>query len=345
MRRTTSFGGLALQLSADGYAQLPGEDWGYDDRTIARFEHDTKTRRCPATATQRFAARAKYLARTGPRRPGSTGGPAWWPISIAACRTRSAAGTRARSSTWPAPRCSTIARRSIGCAPPCPAAPSSTTPCSSWAFAPQSYHDDAGHRAAAAATHQAAGRRSRPPKPPIGKSTWRPAKWIGCFGGGRKPGSLFYHEPQKVRLASFDAKSPFGPANTYTWLVSQMSPSGDRNRRRFVHSLATLDAQEMFDGGWLLPLGQEDGAARYSERVSPVAARALRDVAGEHQPVTIRTLVRDGQTYVYLVNDSPWEITLTLGVELPRDCKLEKLGESRGVGALGPRRGRVRNGK
>src|SRR5205823_7445941 len=78
------------------------------------------------------------------------------------------------------------------------------------------------------------------------------------FSGGRDSGSLFYHEPQKARLASFDAKSPFGPANTYTWLVSQMSPSGDRNRRRFVHSLATLDAHAMFDGGWLLPLGQED---------------------------------------------------------------------------------------
>ena len=68
------------------------------------------------------------------------------------------------------------------------------------------------------------------------------------FSAGRESGSLFYHEPQKARLASFDAKSPFGAANTYTWLVSQMSPSGNRNRRRFVHGLATLDAQQMFDG-------------------------------------------------------------------------------------------------
>jgi len=33
-------------------------------------------------------------------------------------------------------------------------------------------------------------------------------------------------------------------------------------------------------------------------------------VEGETQPVTIRTLVRDGQTYVYLVNDSPWPVSV-----------------------------------
>ncbi len=62
----TSFGGLALQLSPEGYAQLPGEDCGYDDRTISRFESDTKTR-VPGSGPQRFAARAEYLA--GPGRP------------------------------------------------------------------------------------------------------------------------------------------------------------------------------------------------------------------------------------------------------------------------------------
>ena len=36
-----SFRGLALRLSAYGYAQLPGPDWGMDDATIARFQHDT----------------------------------------------------------------------------------------------------------------------------------------------------------------------------------------------------------------------------------------------------------------------------------------------------------------
>jgi len=36
-----SCAGLALQLSAWGYAQLPGPAWGMDDATIAQFERDT----------------------------------------------------------------------------------------------------------------------------------------------------------------------------------------------------------------------------------------------------------------------------------------------------------------
>ena len=36
-----SFGGLAIELSADGYAQLPGDLWGLDDDTIGRFQHDS----------------------------------------------------------------------------------------------------------------------------------------------------------------------------------------------------------------------------------------------------------------------------------------------------------------
>ena len=77
----------------------------------------------------------------------------------------------------------------------------------------------------------------------------------------RPSASLFFHEPKKARLASFDAKNPFGPGNSYTWLASQFSPSGVHNRQRFVHSLAALDCQAMFDGGWMLPLGQEESIA------------------------------------------------------------------------------------
>ena len=126
------------------------------------------------------------------------------------------------------------------------------------------------------------------------------------FVQGPPAGSLFYHEPQKARLASFDAKSPFGQASTYTWLVSQMSPSGSRNRRRFVHSLATLDAQQMFDGGWLLSLGQEDALRDIVSVYRQLPAERFETVPGEFQPVTMRSLSRGNQTYVYLVNDSPW---------------------------------------
>ena len=35
-----AFSGLALQLAADGYTQLPGADWCYDEQTVDRFVHE-----------------------------------------------------------------------------------------------------------------------------------------------------------------------------------------------------------------------------------------------------------------------------------------------------------------
>ena len=159
------------------------------------------------------------------------------------------------------------------------------------------------------------------------------------FAGASQPASLFYHEPQKARVTSFDLKSPYGAANTYTWLVSQMSPAGDRNRRRFVHAVATLDAHAMFDGGWLLPLGQESSLKEILGAYRRLPNQSFETVPGETQPVTIRKLVHEGQTYVYLVNDSAWPVGVTMTVDMAPDGTIEKLGVAPGIGPLVPAAG------
>jgi hypothetical protein len=175
-------------------------------------------------------------------------------------------------------------------------------------------------------------------KPAAGQRWASGGDWETClapgeadrlFAANAEPVSLFFHEPQKVRLASFDAKSPFGAANTHTWLVSEMSPSGERNRRRFAHALAALDAAQMFDGGWLLPLGQEDALREVLSVYRKLPAQRFNTVPGEFQPVTVRTLAHEGYTYIYLVNDSPWEVGTSVNLDLPADCVLERLGECR----------------
>ncbi len=55
-----AFAGLAVQLSGDGYAQLPPLDWGLDDATIARFAHDNGIQ-LPDSGPDRFAARHALL--------------------------------------------------------------------------------------------------------------------------------------------------------------------------------------------------------------------------------------------------------------------------------------------
>lgn len=327
-----SFGGVSLQLSADGYAQLPGEDWGYDDRTIARFEQETNSQ-VPGEGEQRFAARAKHL-----RGPGRAAWTAWRARTVGDFhrRLQEEIGSRHKGAKLYLAGATMLDNRQTQyrLRPTLPRRAKLDEAMLELGIRAASYHDE----------QDIVLLRPQHIKPPAGASPAQSADWEinlapgemdRLFGGGSQAASLFYHEPQKVRLASFDAKSPFGPANTYTWLVSEMSPSGDRNRRRFVHSLATLDAQEMFDGGWLLPLGQETALHDILSVYRLLPRERFETLPGEHQPVTIRTLVRDRQTYVYFVNDSPWEITLTMGVDLPRDCRMEKLGESRGIGTIG----------
>ena len=325
-----SFGGLALQLSPDGYAQLPGDDWGYDDQTIGHFEKDTGSR-VPGSGAERFAVRAKYLA--GPGRA------AWlsWRADVVAAFHRRLQGEIGR--LHPAARLYLAGGTMLDnrqtqyrLRPTLPRRTRLDESLTELGIHTQAYRDDS----------DIVLLRPQHLKPPSGPLPAQAAdleinlapEMDKLFANTKHSASLFYHEPQKARLASFDAKSPFGAANTYTWMVSQMLPSGDRNRRRFVHSLATLDAKAMFDGGWLLPLGQEAVLKDILSVYRALPADQFETVAGEFQPVTIRTLARQRETIVYLVNDSAWDVSISMRVDLPADAKMDKLGDSRGLGPL-----------
>ena len=328
-----SFGGLALQLSADGYAQLPGDKWGFDDRTIARFEADTKTR-VPGSGPQRFAARAKHLTAEGP----AHGEWLAWRAGVVGDfhrRLSREVGTlRPGAKLYLAGGTMLEGRQTqLRLRPRLPKRVKLDEALMELGIHAQAYRDQ----------ENIVLLRPSHLKPTSGPLPAQAADLeinlapeMDKLFAGRHPASLFYHEPQKVRITSFDRTSPFGAANTYTWLVSQMSPSGNRNRRRFAHAVATLDVQSMFDGGWLLPLGQEDALKEVLSAYRLLPNEPFETVAGETQPVTIRKLARDGQTYVYLVNDSPWSATVTLTIDVPPDCTMERLGESSGIGPLVP---------
>jgi hypothetical protein len=155
-----------------------------------------------------------------------------------------------------------------------------------------------------------------------------------CFHDLAAVGSLFFHVPQAVHLTSFDERSPFRP--TYAELMHQLMPSGEQNRQRFAHELATLDPQQIFDGGWLLPLGQEDSlrdlVAAY-RRLPPVRFERLVEPVGSQssQPVTIRSCNYQDRTYAYLVNDAPLAVTLRVRVDGPADCRMEELTGTRPI--------------
>ncbi len=316
----TSFHGVGVQLAADGYAQLPGSEGSYDDDTIATFSTETKIE-VPGTGPTRFQARAQFLAGPTARRKWL----AWRAAALSDFYRRmshvvAAARPDARLylagvGSFDAP----TVRRSLR-----PALPRHTRIDEALlqiGLQTEGFRDDP----------IVLLRTSR--IEPLESLTAQAVDLelnldpdVDRLCTGEKSASLFFHEPKKTRLASFDAKNPFGPGNSYTWLASQFSPSGVHNRERFVHSLAVLDSQAMFDGGWMLPLGQEEHIADLVSVYRELPGARFETLAGEIQPVVIRHLVQEGQTFVYIVNDSPWPVTLKLRIEAPAGCRLDRLG-------------------
>ena len=316
--RHPSFGGLAIRLSAEGYAQLPGPEWGMDDATMARLQRDVQVE-VPGAGPDRFAQRARFLTVEQPRlwlqwraaelgrfyrrvqaeldaiQPGSR-------LYLAGADLL--AGEDLQLTLRPAlPRKMTMteALLQVGIdleeyqAGRQPSGDRIVLLCPERIASTGRLNEQAVDLEIRGMVDQ---RHYRP--------DGRPA--LG-FQDLPTPGSLFFHQPQETRIASFDqqcAKSTRSPFKaTYAWLVAQPAPADRQNRRRFVHSLATLDSQAMFDGGWLLPLGQEDAirdlvaayaVCRRCDFTTPETAAARR-LPSRSRSATARTPERRTSTW------------------------------------------------
>lgn len=327
-KRHPSFGGVALQLSADGYAQLPGADCGYDDETLARFQRDTGVKLPPGESG--FAERVELLR--GPKRQAWLH---WRAAALSLFYRRMQAELAADKSELKLYLAGAHLfdrpdlRRELE-----PALSHGTTKNQDALLGvgidPELYRDLEG---VVLLRPQRVAPLNSLPAHAVNLELNLDGTLDRLFADSPHGGSLFYHEPQEARLLSFEAKSPF--KHTVSWLAAQPTPSGAYNRSRFIHALATLDAKSMFDGGWMLPLGQEnelnDVVAVY--RRLPDAPFALVEGKSAGQPVVIRTLSQDGRTYIYLANDSPWKSTVSLSVNMP-DCAVRSLNPSRRLPGL-----------
>ncbi|MGH7192625.1 MAG: hypothetical protein ACREJM_03720, partial [Candidatus Saccharimonadales bacterium] len=321
-RHHPSLGGLAVQLSADGYAQLPGADWGYDEQTLARFQREAKVK-LPAGEEQ-FTRRVTLL-RTTQRQP--------WLLWRA---ERLARFYRTMQEELAAERPGLklyLAGAGLFDRPDIeqelrPTLSRSTTRYEeallTTGIAPQFYHD-------AESIVLLRPQRLAPLTSLVGQGMNREINLDPhldrLFSQQPNPAALFYHESQNARLASFDAKNPFKSGATV--LHAQPVPSAQDNRRRFVHALTALDARAMFDGGAMLPLGQENELEPFLGAYRQLPDRPFQTLAGQTQPVTIRTLTHDGRTFVYFVNDSPWRTSVNVEIDLPADCGVRSLYASR----------------
>jgi hypothetical protein len=153
-----------------------------------------------------------------------------------------------------------------------------------------------------------------------------------CFQNGVASGSLFFHCPREIHIESFDRMSPF--KQVYAGLLSELSPSGEQNRRRFIHSLATLDSEVMVDGGWVLPLGQEAAIRDVTATYRSLPAIHFETLTSEQtpdctQPVVFRSGTIGGRTYLYAVNDAPFRTTARVHIAASAACRMDSLGSAR----------------
>jgi hypothetical protein len=329
-----AFAGLAVELSADGYAQLPGDAWGFDDATIAAFEHDKQVR-IPGEGPERFAERARYLL--GEERKNWL---EWRAAKLADFHLRMQRelnAVRPDAIFYLAPTNmleTPDARRDLR--PSLLSRGRVDDVLLGLGIQPALYRDREGFVFLRP-------RRIAPPAP-IATEAFdielaRSPEMDRLSSNSALPASLFWHEPQTVRLTSFEAKSPFGKDKTYAWLVSQFSAAGLENRERFVRALARneMDCAAIFDGGWLLSLGQEESLLPLIATYRRIPAARFKTLPCD-EPVTVRTLVRDGQSYFYFVNDSPWPTTISMQVQSPSGVRADELSGLRRLPPLAGKR-------
>ncbi|MCA9017465.1 MAG: family 10 glycosylhydrolase, partial [Planctomycetaceae bacterium] len=303
-----SFQGVAVQLSLNGYLQLPGLDWGYDDFTVSQFEKETGVKVPAASDSAKYEKRYLFLT--------TTAFPQW--------------------TQWRCQKIKELHQRLADVL-------AKERPDAQIVFAAKELlpaHSKEGD----VISSLKAGAQFRPVLMELGLDfssydqirnavVLRPEQFYANQKTAsaaqilnthptvddafkmRVNGTLYYHHPVEVRIAEFDSISPWQPA--FTWLVAQASPAGAANRMRYVHSIAQQDPYLVFDGGWTIPFGQEQATQVIRVQLQKLPARPFQTIETAKQPVIARLSRGKDRTCFYLVNDFPYACQAVVELNSP----------------------------
>lgn len=315
-----AFAGLSIQLSANGYAQLPPLDWGLDDATIAHFEHDTGIQ-LDASGPNRFAARHALLTRDH-----ADAWRQWRTERIAEFYAQIAALLR-ENGTSSGDRLILTLEDALAH----PNLAARVRPNILLANRVDSTLLDAGidrsrleslPGVVVCATRYVESMAPLPQRAIDLELNEAFAAWQKPADSNSVPAALLYHRPQRRRLAPF-------PTNNLRFagdinLVSQSSAHGAAVLQPYVRTLLQHDPAVLIDGGELLPLGQNDAlrATREIMRQLPTSAK-VTDIT--KQPVTVRTYAEPNGVTLLVVNASPWNADAEITLDVPRATKMKPL--------------------
>ncbi|MCH7988973.1 MAG: family 10 glycosylhydrolase, partial [Planctomycetes bacterium] len=323
-RHHESFQGLAVELSCWGYLQFPGLEWGYDDETIERFEQKTGIRIPNVPDDQKYHKRYEYLTSTVRRE--------WirWRCEELARFHRQLA--KVVTDANPTAKFILAGHRLLR-------EENTDKMFSRTIYRNQKYSDLLRQNGLDFRHYLDAERfvilrpwmpedRDRISQNNLTQPVNQSLNFQEAFGS-RQQGTLFFHPPRECRIPEFDQISPWQPA--YTWLAAQVSPDGEANRKRYALALASHDAQMLFDGGWMIPLGQEHQTQKVRDVISRLPAIPFYENQIQKQPLTLRIAHSRNKTWMYVVNEFDGEIDVRLRLSCPKSTPVRVLEENRQI--------------
>ncbi len=314
--RHPCFGGIALQLTGGSFAVLPGLEYGVDDATVECFQRDTGIRLNVAGGSQRFSQRARQL--TAQHRKDweawRTGQVTRWQQELQEELSRTKPTARLLLTGTGLFDRRDVQRDLL------PALPRKISV--EGALYKAGLDVDRLSQQSGAVLLRPT--RLGAPGPLEGQALdLALAQATGldrAIGASPRPAALLFQPPLVAQAPGFDARSP--ARGSHVRLITQASGAG---ARPLVHSLATLDAHVIVDGGAMLTLGKEESQRDLVRLFRSLPSVTFDTLTPEPQPAIVRTFADDRQTWMYAANDSPWPTTVSLEVIAPTGCVAESL--------------------
>ena len=147
------------------------------------------------------------------------------------------------------------------------------------------------------------------------------------FAAGSQTGTIFRHRGPWAHFAQLQSRAPFNYHAGRLLRRMQLTPAGKWNRQRYSSALSQQDSLFLIDGGRGLPLGQEDALRDFARTFSHLPRVRFSPVKPEHSDssstaeptLVVRQKRYQGSTFLYAVNDSPWEVTVAVKIEESED--------------------------
>jgi len=156
--------------------------------------------------------------------------------------------------------------------------------------------------------------------------SWGEHKWFAC-----EPG-----DAQAKELAVMDGKHAEGvfrlnsiyPPDGFWWdsqlRITPAFPAGVHFLEPYAHAVAEFDALRITRGGLFLDKAHSEELRGFAAAYRALPKAKFETVGATTDPVAVRTLVRDGRRYLYLVNRDYYPVRVELSFDRPPG-KLQEL--------------------